>query len=68
MSCYTYHNSQLSILNSQLYLLECVDHAADITEDAWQLTESVDVVVNAFSLVPLDERSGLVVINVEAFL
>ena len=48
--------------------LERVNHAADITEDAWQLAESVDVVVNAFSLVPLDERSGLVVINVEALL
>ena len=68
MSCYTYHNSQLSILNSQLYLLERVNHATDITEDAWQLAESVDVVVNAFSLVPLDERSGLVVINVETLL
>ena len=65
------HNSQFSTLNSfnsQIYLLECVDHAADIAEDAWQLAESVDVVVNTFALVPLDKRSCLVVINVEALL
>ena len=40
-------------------LLECVDNSADVTEDTRQFAESVDVVMDALCLIPLDERSCL---------
>ena len=48
--------------------LQSVDNSADITEDTRQFAETVDVVMYALSLVPLNERSCLVVVNVEALL
>ena len=51
--------------NSQL---ESVDYRADVTEDTVELTKTIDVMVYALTLIPLDKRSSLVVINVEALL
>ena len=51
--------------NSQL---ESVDYRADVTEDTVELTKTIDVMVYALTLIPLDKRSSLVVINVETLL
>ena len=40
-------------------LLDIVNHSADITEDAVELAQTVDVVMNALLLIPLDERQCL---------
>ena len=48
--------------------LQAVDHRADVAEDAVELAEAIYVVVDTLALVPLDKRSGLVVVNVEALL
>ena len=49
-------------------LLECVDNSADVTEDTRQFAETVDVVMYALCLIPLDEWSCLVVVNVKTLL
>ena len=50
------------------FKLEAVDNGADVTEDAVELTKTVDVVVDTFLAVPLDEGSSLVVVNVKTLL
>ena len=37
-------------------LLDIVNHSTDVTEDAVELTQAINMVVDALLLVPLDER------------
>ena len=39
--------------------LDIVNHSADITKDAVELAQAVDVVMNALLLIPLDKRQCL---------
>ena len=40
-------------------LLDIVNHSTDITEDAVELAQTVDVVMDALLLIPLDKRLSL---------
>ncbi len=62
---YFYRQRVLQILS---LLSDSVDHSADVTEDTVELSQTVDVVVSAFRLVPLDEGCSLVVVYIKTLL
>ena len=61
----------LQLRNGCIYIFDVLELVNDCTEsgiDFFQRAVAFDGVTFAFLLVPFDERSGLVVVHVEAFL
>ena len=48
--------------------LKIIDNFADISENTFQFTKAVNMMVNGFFLIPIDKRCCLIVIYREALL